>query len=226
MSPNSFIGFPVSRAKFADLAGRSPGHPFPLEDFFWHSFFEGIATLNQLTSGAGTITLIANVVFLKVLSTAGDRARLLFAPQDPILNISSGSVFTQRVALRLISITNSTMDIWVYSGAPNSFPGIGFMVSDGVFSAFTRNGGSPTIVEIDDFGTSGFNELLNLKFVLTSAVKAEFFVDNVLVVTISTNVPSIAALSDILLGLELITPSGGIDGRILAEQADLFVQLT
>lgn len=202
------------------------GITLPLEDYYWTSNFEGLERFNLLTAGAGTITHTNGGVYLHVLNTAGDRARLIHGTADTILSPNNGTLTVIRANVWLFSDTNSTMNVYVYAGAPNTWPGIGFQVLGGVFKAFAMMGGSRTEVEIEDWGSSGYSKQRNLKIVLTKDVDCKFYVNGSLVATITTDIPTQADIGVIKLALEVETPSGGVDGRIISEDVDVYIKLT
>lgn len=188
--PNLFLGFPVSRSKFAEVAGRPLGAALPFDDFYHQTLFESIDGFQQVITGTGDIIISQSSVELYVDAVINDRASIKKSPSTAIVALSWDKQRTFRVSLGFESNNDSTVNFWLSTGDILSASGFGLYVDLGKVYARTVNTFGTTDVEIADLGLSGYFQKYVLKIVFTPTVDCKFYLDGVLKATITTNLPT------------------------------------
>ncbi len=220
--PNLFLGFPVSRAAFAEVAGRVAGAALPFSDYYFRTFFDSLDGVHQFTAGSATILLSYQYVQLNVTASAGDSCYIRKYPLFPLVPMDWAKDRTFRTRVKITSDTNSTITVWICTGNINLFWGVGFYFNAGKLYARTKNNVSNTDVEIADLGTSGFAVTYDLKVVFTAGVDAKFYLDGVLVATITTNLPTGTTYADRLYYIRITNTPGTDAGKLEFSQVDLY----
>ncbi len=220
--PNLFLGFPVSRAAFAEVAGRAAGAELPFTDYYHLTFFDSLDGIHQFTAGSATIILGYQIVQLAVTIAAGDSAYIRKFPSYPLVPLSWDKDRTFRTRIKITSDLDSTITVWICTGNINLFWGVGFYFNAGKLYARTKNTSGTTDVEIADLGTSGFAVTYDLKVVFTSAVNAKFYLDGVLVATITTNLPTGTTYADRLYYIRNSNNTGTDSGKLEFSQVDVY----
>ncbi len=220
--PNLYIGFPVSRAAFAEVAGRVAGVSIPFSDYYFRTFFDSLDGVHQFTAGSATILLSYQYVQLKVTISAGDSCYIRKFPLWPLVPMDWDKDRTFRTRVKITSDEDSTITCWICTGNINLFWGLGFYFNAGKLYARTKNTSGTTDVEIADLGTSGFAVEYDLKVVFTFGDNAEFYLDGVLVATITTNLPTGLSYADRLYYIRISNTTGSDTGKLEFSQVDLF----
>lgn len=166
------------------------GITLPFDDFYYRSFFDSLDGLEQITANGGTITLSDASVWLEITTAGGSRAYLGKTVNSNIDFITWNKDRAWKSALWLRSDTESTIEFDAGMGGLGASNAVSFRSEGGKLYARTRGGGGETEVEVADWGTSGFNVSLKLAIVYTAGVKAEYYIDDALVATITTNLPT------------------------------------
>ena len=215
--PNSFLGFPVPRAKIADMiAAAAPpalhhaqhenggsdeidatgltgagGGGISLSSFFPISEpFSSIDGYSQTIQNGGSITLTSTSLNLRTSSTASGRASLYKDSgaskawtswdKDKVFSVDFSFIYTATVCDY----------IYIQHGKNGTNKHIGFKIIDSVLYGTVGNGSAETTVTLETFTTPSTQIVRILTAVFTAGVKCEFYVDGVLLGTITTNLPS------------------------------------
>lgn len=213
---NSFIGFPVPRAKIADmiigeaapkehhldhehggddevnctnLVGAG-GISLPLDDLYFHTFFESLDYFSKQTSGAGAIAGATDHVEVYVLGTANDKAEIYKKLYYKYVPLTWGKDREFRIEVSLYAGSSSTQKLEIGTGNIWNSYGFGFKVQNGLFKAYSRGAGGIYEETIEDWGSSGYNQQHKLRAKLTAGSKVEFYVNEVLVKTDTTCYPT------------------------------------
>ena len=213
---NSFIGFPVPRAKIADMiTGTAPpaihatqhetggsdvldgtkipgagGVTLPFSDYFYNTSFESLDGIRQSLYAGGTITLDDRYVELATTGTQYSFANLekrINYPSVP-LNWDKNREFRAQVNFRVDTIAGS--DIVIGTGVLTAGNSFGFRVENGLLKAFSQAVGNIEVHTIEDWSGSGFNNTRQLRAHKTGANEIKFYVDDVLVYTATTHIPA------------------------------------
>jgi len=214
---NLFLGFPVARAKIADmistsappalhhaqhenggsdeidatgLTGAGGGALFPLDIYLFTAPLESLSGYNQTVNGSASIVLAGDGITLDTGATANSEAYL--DKQNYVsTTISAWSKSRQFEAHCYISSdTSKTGTFWLISGNKSSSRHIGFKILNGVLYGSVGNGSAETTTALQTLGASAFTAQRTLKAVFTATVDCKFYVDGVLLGTITTGLPT------------------------------------
>ena len=220
--PNLFIGFPVSRAKFAEVAGRAPGIQLPFDDYYFTTFFDSLDGVHQQLQGSATIIMNYQLVQLLVTINNGDSAHIRKYPSYPLVPMDWAKKRTFRTRCKITSDVDSTISVWISTGNINLFYGVGFYFNAGRLYARTKNAGGTTDVEIANLGLAGFAVTYDLKVVFSPADNAEFYLDGSLVATITTNLPTGISYASRLYYIRISNYTGTDSGKLELSQVDVY----
>ena len=213
---NSFIGFPVPRARIADMiAGAAPplihhtdhetggddevdctglagagGVSLPFEDLYYHTYLDSLDGMEQITDGGASISLSTSFVTLTAAAAQWDKAIIKKEPYYPRITPVWSKNREFQTKAQMWMVTNSNGEIYIGTGDVEQNDGFGFAVIGGKLYGRSIAGGTPSNIELEDFGTSGFLEVRSLRAVLTAGSKIEYYVNGVLVGTETTTLPS------------------------------------
>jgi hypothetical protein len=203
---NQFIGFPVPRARIADmiddeLAGA--GYlTLPWKDAVHIIDFVSLDGLDVHTAGTGYTTLNDDEVQVTADGPNNDVARikkeLLYS--EPVLTWSKDRAFSVRAAL--MSYGNANNHLRIGLGEVGVSKGFGFVVESNILRTYTYNGGLGTPHDIEDWSAGAFNNQRILKAVREAADCLKFYVDGVLVHTATTHIPTGTTSAQIILKME------------------------
>jgi hypothetical protein len=237
---NSFIGFPVPRAKIADMiTGAAPplihhtdhetggddevnctglagagGISLPLDDFYFHTFFENIDGYNQSNFGGGSVTLDVGYIIVACAGTINDRGQIYKRVLKDYVPLTWAKEREFRVQASFYAATNSTQKLEIGTGDFWDDEGFGFKIQDGLLKAYSKGDGGTYAETIEDLGPSGYSIDRNLRAKLTAGEKVEFWVNGVLVKTDSTCYPTGNSKADITFQATANNPSGGNVGQV------------
>lgn len=214
---NLFLGFPVARAKIADMISTAApplahheqhenggedeidvtgltgagGSGIALDSLFtFGSTFESLSGYTTTPSGSGATSVDAAGVLMSTGATANSLARCDKSTTYVTIhnNFSRNRVLIAQVRFDcLVSVTGS---FEIFTGGRSTTRKIGFRVSAGVLKGAIANGTTESTVDLQTLGVGSYSLQRSLKAVFTSGVKCEFYVDEVLLGTITTNLPS------------------------------------
>lgn len=229
---NLFIGFPVPRAKIADMiAGSAPpslhktqhqnggsdeidctglvgagGGGLSFDGLFLSLLFESLDGYKQTKTGSGTIVLNERGIILGTGSTINSLARLskLNNYLSPRWNWSKNSEFKTYVEIQ--SETSAVCNALIQVGNFGNNKHYGFKVTGGKLYGTTGSGAAESTVELETLGAGAYDIYRSLKAVLTAGSKVEFYVDDVKRGEISTNLPTEIDGVPYIIHLEITNP--------------------
>lgn len=203
--PNSFLGFPVARAKIADMiSGSAPpsnhhtqhedggsdemdltglvgagGEGVPFKDFLVELLVDlAERWYPQHTGTANTTDGIQGLVLYTGVTadSVGNLSKNLLASLSP-LSWDKETKFNSYVNLDFK--TNNIGDFWLVSGWPGNNVHIGFHVTGGKLYGSMYNSSLHTTTEYIDLGAGAFDVDKRLRWHLTPGVKVEFYINDV-----------------------------------------------
>jgi len=225
---NLFIGFPVPRAKIADMISEDtppkehhPQHEkggsdevdctglegaggltLPWDDAVHVIDFTSLDGLDLYTSGTGYTTLNHNEVQVTADGPNGDGARikkeLLYS--YPALTWNKKRSFSVKAAFGSYGSANNQLRIGL--GAVGVAIGFGFIVENNILRTYTYNGGLGTPHDIEDWSAGAFNNERDLKVIREAADCLKFYVNGALVHTATTNIPTGSTNAQIILSMQ------------------------
>lgn len=237
---NSFIGFPVPRAKIADMiAGAAPplihhtdhetggddevdctglagagGITLPLDDLYFHTFFENIDGYTQSNYGGGGVTLSTENISVACAGGNGDRGQIYKAVAKKYVPLTWAKDREFRVQAGFYAATNSTQKLQIGTGHLWTGYGFGFKIQDGLLKAYSKGSGGTYEETIEDLGASGYDIGRKLRARLTAGTKVEFWVDGVLVKTDTTCYPTGTTYADRIFQATANNPVAGNSGEV------------
>ena len=213
---NLFIGFPVPKAKIADMiigeaapkehhtdheAGGDDemnctglegagGTSLPFDDLLYATNFESIDGLWSEVNGGGAINLDYHYVQLTTGGANDDLARLKRYPTctSTAMTWNNNRSFSTEVILSVDTPANTR--IVIGTGDLGSGTGFGFIIDNGRFKTWCQSGHWSSNFEIADWSGGSFWEKKRLKAHKTGASEVKFYVDGSLVHTETEWVPS------------------------------------
>ena len=204
---NLFIGFPVPRAKIAEMVEGVAGIGSRYEDpnLFYYTNFESLDGFANLTGGGGSVTLHHIYVILDTTQSMTGYAKLYKGISHAHPAPTWDKAYKFRTKVRILCETDETGDIYIVRGTVGNYPHLGFFINDGVLKGISRNGAAVSTVTLQTLGAAAYDEERALEVVFTPASKAEFYVDEVKLGEITTNLPSGTAYANYHFYLHVLT---------------------
>ncbi len=214
---NLFLGFPVARAKIADMISASAppslhktqhqlggtdelnvtgltgagGGGLALDSLYtFGSVFESLSGYTTTPTGSGATTVDASGVVMSTGATGSSLARCDKSTTHvtPYNNFSRNRTLIANV--RFDSLVSVTATFEIFTGGRSTTRKIGFRVAAGILKGAVANGTSESTVDLQTLGAGAYSVQRSLKAVFTAGSKCEFYVDGVLLGEITTNLPS------------------------------------
>jgi hypothetical protein len=162
----------------------------PWDDFYLNIIFDSVATYQKTTTGSATIVSDEYGLLLSSGATINSMAliRKYVFYTFPLLDWSKKREFITMVNL-YCSPGSGGMTL-VYTGNVDTFCGFGFKLLDGKLYAHTGSGAAETNELITNYGAGAFDLTLKLRAFFTPGVSVQFYVNDVLVKTITTTLPA------------------------------------
>jgi len=205
---NLFIGFPVPRAKIADMITGSAAPLFPYADILYHTNFDSLDGFGKVEEGAGTVTLSFDYVELAIGTEAADIATLVKAPAYPYLFNTWDKRRKMQTALFADLQSGVTGYTFIGAGDPDENMFVGFRISNGSLQAISIDASGVETYTIADWTTPGLQAAL-LKFDYDPPAYPKFYLDDVLVYTATTRKPTGTDGANVWLYWAMIHAAGG-----------------
>ena len=205
---NMFLGFPVPRAKIAEMIEGYAAPRFPYENTIFHTLFESLDGYSKATSGGGSLTNHPNYVTFIIYGTNGDHAQLTKYPEYPHLANTWDKPRSMKARLHIDLTAGVTGTILL---APGNFPtenAIGFLIYNGSFGVISCAAGDYEAYEIADWTTPAEHDVL-LAWDYEPPAYPKFYVDGELVYTATTRKPTGTDYADWWLNLLLANQAPG-----------------
>jgi len=220
---NLFLGFPVARAKIADMIATSAPpslhktqHQLGGSDALdvtgltgaggggialgaSHSFnstFESLSGYEVVQTGTGVVTLNKNGILLDTGSGAGGVASIKKTNPTPSAFLSWNRKRAIAAIVRFTVLTDTTYNFSLFNGGSETSKHVGFYGFSGALYASVGNGTTVHQEYVASLFTTPVDSTLSLAIVYTPGVDAKFYVDNVLAATISDTLPSGSPTAD------------------------------
>ena len=237
---NQFIGFPVPRAKIADmiigeaapkdhhtdhetggddeidctgLVGAG-GVSLPFDDLHFHTFFENIDGYTSNNYGGGGVTLSAEMISVACAGGNNDRGQISKKLSLKYVPLTWAKDREFRVQAGFYADTNSTQRLQIGTGHIWTGYGFGFKIQDGLLKAYSKGAGGTYEETIEDLGASGYYIDRKLRVKLTAGEKVEFWVDDVLVKTDTTCYPTGTTQADTIFQATANNPVAGNSAEV------------
>ena len=222
---NQFIGFPVPRAKIADMiTGEAApkdhhadhenggddevdctglegagGLTLPWDDFVYLAAFESLDGYRATQAGGGAISIDGEGLLLETGGASGDEYSIQKAINDqPVpLTWAKNKQFITAVNFSAGGATAGYQAIGIGTLESGNF--LGFRVVNGLFQAVAKTGAGEETFQIADWSAGGYDHQRRLKIVHPAGAGAEFWVDGVKVYTATTQIPAGVSNAQILL---------------------------
>lgn len=186
---NMFLGFPVPRAKIADMITGAAAPLFPYADILYHTNFDSLDGFAKVEDGAATITLTWEAVALAIGTEAADVATLVKAPAYPYLFSTWDKRRKMQTALFADLQSGVTGYTYIGVGDPAENMFVGFGIANGSLNAISIDASGTEAHTIADWTTPGLQAAL-LKFDYDPPSYPKFYLDDVLVYTATTRKPT------------------------------------
>ena len=209
---NLFLGFPVPRAKIADMiAGSAPpslhktqhqnggtdeidctglvgagGAGIPFEDLFISDMFASVDNYDISNAGSGSVVNYTTGIVLQTATTASSSARLMRSLWTQYPESSWDKDRKWRIYARFYGDTSSTGTWFAGTAYSETSRGLGFYIDDGKLYSHCHNGTTQTRNLLIDYGAGALSKSLTLSIDFDAGVSAKFYVDGVLKDTITT----------------------------------------
>lgn len=214
---NLFLGFPVSRAKIADqiattaapsahhtqhenggsdeidvtgLVGAGGGGGGVGALISYQSNIDSLDGFYTTSTGSGGVTITSAGATVSSGATADSLGRLKKTTQSLGLHANYGLNRSFFADVWFYSATSATGLLRIATASTASKKHIGFKVLNGILYGTVGNGSAETTVLLQTIDTIAFAAERSLLVIFTAGSKCEFFVDGVLLGTITTGLPS------------------------------------
>lgn len=215
---NLFLGFPVSKAAFAAVAG-SVATAFDVSKTLLYIFnFDTLDAVDVTVNGTGTITLDFDRVTLSSGAIAGGSAlvgKSLHYPYGP-------TTWAKERKLKLRASVHvdadSSPDIKICTGYPTAVTrGFGFVFTATKIRGLVANNTGQVLVDLVTGLTAPYTTDNTFEAIFTPGVKVDFYIDGVLKGTITTKLPTGTNDSDQMLFMS-VASTDAADHQIITSQ--------
>lgn len=213
---NLFIGFPVPRAKIADMIeGAAPpldhktqhektgsdemnvtglvgagGAAFPLRHFWLDDYFPDHARVTTSFTGSGQLDRSGSRVTLSTQNTNPSTARAYLRLRETIPTLTWEKTRNMILYAYLDMDERDTAILSILFGWLTTGNAMGFQVHGGKLWAMCKNSGGQTDIEITNYGSGWGDDELWLEVILFPGEKVEFWVNGALNCTSITDIPA------------------------------------
>jgi hypothetical protein len=213
--PNWFLGFPVPRAKFAEVAAQAASAvALPFTDLYYHTFFESLDSFVISTDTGGSVSSLPSGVELRSDGTLNAMAQFYvlksYLPVMPTWDkpktIIARPVFFEGLG--------TSPQFWIGAGWLTN-AGLFFFLDQLALKVISRlDPSNATTLALANYSSVSAFFAASLKIVFTPGVSAEFYVDNVLEATITTNLPVGSSLASRLLHAKIFSSVNLAEGYL------------
>lgn len=230
---NLFLGFPVARAKIADmisssapavihhtqhedggsdeinvtgLTGAGGGLQVPFTNHLYANPCSSKDNLNPTVTGSAVIALQPNGIILETFSTANSTALAQHDTENTLPHLAWTKARQFQCDAKLRSATSVTATMVLFTGDYTANRGFGFMVTGGKLYGYCGTGATNSSVELETLAAGSFTKYRNLRAIFTPAVDCKFYVDGVLLGTITTDLPSGTTNSNVIAQFYITNP--------------------
>ncbi len=214
---NQFLGFPVSKAKIATMitgtAAPSAHHTqhenggsdeidatgltgaggggIGIADFITISLpFESVTGYTSTLVGSGSVTAEAEGLYLQSGATASSTAKAVKLANTFLKHLNYSKDIVLNFNVKFKSFTDAVSDFLIRVGGETFSKHIGILVVDGVLKGSVGDDNLETMITLETLGTTTYDKTRSFHIVYTAGVDCKFYVDGVLLGTITTNLPT------------------------------------
>ena len=213
---NLFLGFPVPRAKIADMiAGSAPpalhktqhqdggtdeidvtglvgagGAGIGLNDLLFQTYFESLDGFYQSVTGSGVISISSSIVTLNTGATASSQATIRKDPYDTIPPWDWSKNCQLNLWARFVANASNIAEVWAIIGYEGANQHVGFYVYGGKLYGTVADFNAVSTLLLEDFGATAYNKARRLIAKLTAGVECRYWVNGVDKGAIITNLPA------------------------------------
>lgn len=191
---NQFLIFGVPKSKAEDIAdvqivNSGPILP-PSDAYLYDTCFDSLDNISNSTAVGGILAQSGANITLQAEGSSGDKVTVYKNHNYPsiVLDWTKQRRFVTRARFAGGAALNHIC--YVGAGWIENDTGFGFVVEDGVFKTRTRVAALEQEHIIEDWSASGFDYTRRLEALFTPGVDVKFYVDDVLVHTETTRIPS------------------------------------
>jgi len=226
---NFFLGFPVARAKIADMISATappsshasqhekdgadeiditdlPGGGgisdlYSDDNLFFQTFFQSLDNSKNVETGSGTISLSDGRVRMEAGGAINDAAEI-YRDLDYLAPAPTWSK-TRKFKARLLMYADADCleELWIITGRRGTYKHFGFRVASGILYGTCSNQVSRSEVALETLGAGYYSEERVLEAVFTPGSKVEFYVDGSLIDELTTTLPTGAVSAERLISL-------------------------
>ena len=226
---NMFLGFPVARAKIADMISTSAppanhhtqhenagsdeidvtdlvgagGISFPFTDIYFSLLFESSTGYEVYLVGSAysEVTAWGLELATDVTSSSSASAYKRVHQVNPALSWDKNRQFV--IHTYYSSDADEVATMWMITGEPGTSRHVGFYVANGILYGTVGDGSSQTTVALLTLGVAAWEYIHSLKALWSPATKAEFYIDGTKIDEITTGLPSGETSADQILYLSV-----------------------
>ena len=203
MSNGQILVWNTAQGKFVAQDAPSAGGDISFKDFHYYSTLPNLASLTNYNIGTATTEQLKYQVDLKTGTDASSRAEL----NKKVEYSNPDLVWTKKrkfaTEINPYSYTSKYYQLYIGIGFWSS-DGLFFWIDDGVLKCFAIAGSTQTTETIETLWTeAGEVVYLRLYCYFQPGVSAQFYVNDVLKKTITTNLPSAATGNEDIMDIRL-----------------------
>lgn len=189
--PNLFLGFPVSRSKFAEFAASAVTSLYAANEIFFHTMFKSLDGWAAFTAAPGTVAMDVNKIKLHTGGAIGGLASIIEQLQFPIGATTWNKPRKFKTKVRVDHANDASSQIFICTGDEAAgLRGFGFRYQNTKLIGQSCNGGAYATVDLITGLVAPYSrtELLEARF--TPGSKIDFYVDNVFKGSINAQLPT------------------------------------
>jgi len=200
---NFFLGFPVARAKIADMIEGYAESLSTYDHYYYLTLLDTLDAITQTKSGSGAITLFPEYLKLNTGLTQWSLARILKVPYYTVPATSWTKKRKFHTKIKLETTTGGKPLVRIYCGNSDSPMGFGFVVDDHGIYGRTGNGSSADVLLLETIPAGPYSIIRDLEAVFWPGTKVEYFIDGVKKGQITTKLPSGTSSSEYVYWIQI-----------------------
>jgi len=189
--PNLFLGFPVSRAKFAEFAESVVTSFYESKEIFRESWFESLDGWGVYKTGSGNVVIDPLNIKIITGGTAGSIASILDRVDQYPYTLTWSKKRRFKLRARVDRFDDPTGQLYINTGQQGTNKrGFGFKFLNNKIQGYAQNGGAETTVDLITGLSPPYSRQEVYEAIFTPGTNIVFNIDGVEKGTLTTGLPT------------------------------------
>lgn len=214
--PNLFLGFPVARAKIAEMIEGYTESLSTYNHLYYLTLLDTLDAISQSIFGTAQISLFPQYLQLKTGATFHSLAKIWKVPYYTVPDTSWAKSRKFHTKLRIIigATGNPLIEIW--TGNSDTPLGFGFEIAGHTIYGFSGNGSLSSFVTLETIPAGAYDVIRDLEAVFTPGSKVEYYIDGVKKGEITTRLPTGTSSSQYLFWVSIYNQAATDDQLLIS----------